>query len=225
MMPKHHGWGLYTPQTTSYIHIRHIQRAWAISMLSQGLIVAQLYRYTSQVGPHLSIQVHLSSDNNATPSWWGWYPFQTTSNIHIRHIQSAWAIDMLTQGHIDAPLYRYTSQVGPRLGDLGSLEEWKWCHNVMVDADIDLWLFHTYILDIYKVFEPLVCCLKGILLHPYTLTLAKLAKIWEVMITCGVKMMLRPCQRYIFVFWGFGGKLLQKLQSKYKILANPRIPT
>jgi hypothetical protein len=31
------------------------------------------------------------------------------------------------------------------------------------------------ILDIYKVFEPLVCCLKGIWLHPYTITPAKLA--------------------------------------------------
>ncbi len=34
---------------------------------------------------------------------------------------------------------------------------------------------HISILDIYKVFEPLVCCLKGICVHPYTVTPAKLA--------------------------------------------------
>jgi hypothetical protein len=44
----------------------------------------------------------------------------------------------------------------------------------MVEANIHLRLIHTFILDIYKVFETLVCCLKGIWLHPYTVTLAKL---------------------------------------------------
>jgi hypothetical protein len=45
----------------------------------------------------------------------------------------------------------------------------------MVEADILLRPLHTSILDIYKVFEPLVCCLKGIWLHPYTITPAKFA--------------------------------------------------
>jgi hypothetical protein len=44
----------------------------------------------------------------------------------------------------------------------------------MVEADIHFRPLHTYILDIYKVFMTLVCCLKGIGLHPYTVTLAKL---------------------------------------------------
>jgi hypothetical protein len=44
----------------------------------------------------------------------------------------------------------------------------------MVEADIHLSSLHTSILDIYKVFQPLVCCLKGIWLHLYTVTLAKL---------------------------------------------------
>jgi hypothetical protein len=44
----------------------------------------------------------------------------------------------------------------------------------MVEADIHPRLLHTSILDIYKVFEALVCCLKGIWMHPYTVTLAKL---------------------------------------------------
>ncbi len=58
----------------------------------------------------------------------------------------------------------------------GSWVEWKWCHNVMVEADIHLRLLHTSILDIYKVFELLLCCLKAIWLHPYTVTPAKLAQ-------------------------------------------------
>ena len=45
----------------------------------------------------------------------------------------------------------------------------------MFEADIHLRLCHTSILDIYKVFEPLVCCLKGIWVHPYTIPPSKLA--------------------------------------------------
>ncbi len=44
----------------------------------------------------------------------------------------------------------------------------------MVDADIHLKLFSTSKLDMYKVFEVLLSCLKGILVHPYTVTQAKL---------------------------------------------------
>jgi hypothetical protein len=46
--------------------------------------------------------------------------------------------------------------------------------NVMFEADIHLRPLHTSILDIYKVCEPLVCCLKGIWVHPYALAPAKL---------------------------------------------------
>jgi hypothetical protein len=44
----------------------------------------------------------------------------------------------------------------------------------MVEADIHLRPLHTSILDIYTVFEPLICCLKGIWLHPFTVRPAKL---------------------------------------------------
>ncbi len=44
----------------------------------------------------------------------------------------------------------------------------------MGEADNQLRPLHTSIFDMYKVFEPLVCCLKGIWLHPYTCTQAKL---------------------------------------------------
>ena len=72
------------------------------------------------------------------------------------------SIGVLSQGHMGAPIYRYTSQVGPRFVKSGSLVEWKWCHYVMVEADIHLRPLQASILDIYKVFEPLVCCLTGI---------------------------------------------------------------
>jgi hypothetical protein len=45
----------------------------------------------------------------------------------------------------------------------------------MVEADIHFRPFHASILDIYKVFETLVCCLKGIWVHPYSVTPARLA--------------------------------------------------
>jgi hypothetical protein len=44
----------------------------------------------------------------------------------------------------------------------------------MVEADIPLRPLYTSIVDIYKVFKPLVCFLKGIWLHTYTITPAKL---------------------------------------------------
>ncbi len=45
----------------------------------------------------------------------------------------------------------------------------------MVEADTHLRPLHTSMLDIYKVFEALVCCLKGIWLHLYTVTQTMLA--------------------------------------------------
>ncbi len=46
----------------------------------------------------------------------------------------------------------------------------------MVEADIHLRLLPKSELDIYKVIEPLTCYLKGIWVHPYTDTQAKLAQ-------------------------------------------------
>ncbi len=59
----------------------------------------------------------------------------------------------------------------------------------MVEADIHLRLLPTSILDIYNVFEPLECCLKGIWVHPYIVIPAKLSPDFEIWVTCGVKMM------------------------------------
>jgi hypothetical protein len=83
---------------------------------------------------------------------WGWYPPQTTSYIHTRCVHSVWAIGMLSQENMGAPLYHYTGQVGPRFGDSGSLEEWKWCHNVMFEAVTYHRPLPASIVDIYKGF-------------------------------------------------------------------------
>ncbi len=61
---------------------------------------------------------------------WFWYLPQTATHILISHTQSVWAIGMLSQENMGAPLYRYTGQVGPRFVKLGSLVKWKWCHYV-----------------------------------------------------------------------------------------------
>ena len=45
---------------------------------------------------------------------------------------------------------------------------------IMFEADTHLRPLYTSILAVYKVFEPLVCFLKGICVHPYTSTPAKL---------------------------------------------------
>jgi hypothetical protein len=45
----------------------------------------------------------------------------------------------------------------------------------MDEADVPLKLLHTSILDIYNVIEPLVCCMTGTWVHPYTVTPARLA--------------------------------------------------
>ena len=52
----------------------------------------------------------------------------------------------------------------------------------MFDAAILLNLLPTFILEMYKVFEPLVCCLKGICVHPYTIPPAKLAPYLEILV-------------------------------------------
>ncbi len=91
---------------------------------------------------------------------------------------------MMSQLHMGAPLYPCTVQVGPRFGNSGSLVEWKWCHSVMFEADITdihLRLLHISTLDIYTVFEPLLCCLKDIWVHPYTISPAKLAPDWGIL--------------------------------------------
>jgi hypothetical protein len=59
----------------------------------------------------------------------------------------------------------------------------------MVEADIHLRLLPTSIKDIYKVFELLVFCLKGIRMHPCIVIPAEVAPDFEIWVICGVEMM------------------------------------
>ncbi len=93
-----------------------------------------LHPYTAtpaKLAPNLSIQVHLRNEYDATTTWFCWHPLQTTSHIQI---------------------------------------------------------------GIYKVLEPLICCLKGILLYPYTVTPAKLPP------DLGIQVHLRS-GKYATTFW------------------------
>ena len=70
----------------------------------------------------------------------------------------------------------------------------------MDEADVPLKLLHASIFDIYKVIEPLVCCLKGIWVHSYTITPARLAPDlgtqgqsgWIVVINCALAVDAAP---------------------------------
>jgi hypothetical protein len=98
---------------------------------------------------------------------------------------------MLSQGHISAPHIITQAKVAPNFGILGHL--WSGndaigCHYIMVEADIHLRLLPTSILDKDNVLEPLVCCLKGIWVHPYIVIPAKLAPDFGIWVTCGLKL-------------------------------------
>ncbi len=180
-------------------------------MLSHGHMGAPLYRYTGQAGPDLGILCHLRTVKMVPLCHgWGWYPPQTASHILIRQIQRVWAIGMLSQGHMVAPKYRYTGQVGPRFGKSGSLVEWKWCHNLMVEADIYLRLLHISILDIYTVFKPLVWFLKGVCVHPYRLVWATLKTIASSAILDLWKFLSYPFTVKPPYYFGINRKLMKR---------------
>jgi len=106
---------------------------------------------------------------------WGWYPPQTTSYIHSCHIHSVWAIDMLSQGSYGCTLILLYWPICLQIWGFGLTGGVKQCQFVMVKTNIHISvkLIPSSILDIYQVFEPLSCCLKGVWVHPYTVTSAK----------------------------------------------------
>ncbi len=93
-------------------------------MLSEGHMGAPLYHYTGQVGPRFGNSMSLvECKNGAIMSRLRLISTSTAIHILIRCIQSVRAFGMLSQGHMVAPLYRYTGQVGLRFGDSGSFVE------------------------------------------------------------------------------------------------------
>ncbi len=82
--------------------------------------------------------------------WWGWQPHQIASHIHIRHIKSVWEHWYAVYGHSAAALNNYTHLTWLRFWGTGSfvLVESKLWHNVIVEADSQLKLHPTSILDV-----------------------------------------------------------------------------
>ncbi len=99
---------------------------------------------------------------------WGCKPPMTASHIHISFIESVWGPSYAVDGHMDAPLHRYTcAGDGQILGNWGKGNP-IWHCGVMVEAVNHHWLHPTFILDVYKVIEHLHMLWMGIWMHPYT---------------------------------------------------------
>ncbi len=137
-------------------------------MLSQGLILAPLYRYIRQVGPRFGDSGSLQLQQG---KWCHNIMFE--ANVHLRPLHTS----ILDVYKLFEPLVYCLKGIWlhPYTVTMAKLApNWLWCHIIMFEANVHLRLLHTSILDIYKVFEPLVCCLKVVWLHPYTITPAKL---------------------------------------------------
>ena len=176
---QYHGWGWYPTQTqttsTSILDILSYNMFEPLACCLKAIWVHPYAVTPNKLALDLGILGHLLLGNDVTMSW---LRLMSTSDCFPPAnlcIQSVWAIGMLSQGRMGEPLMLLQRPSCPRFGNSGSLVEWKWCHRVMVEAGIHLRLLQTYIFDIFKVFEPLVCCLKAIRVHPYTVTLVKLA--------------------------------------------------
>jgi hypothetical protein len=82
-----------------------------------------------------------------------------------------------------------TMKLGQIMWILGHCFEWKWCHDVMVEALHHCRLLLTSILDTCKVFEHL-SMMSPVIVHPcYRVTLTKLCQILASLGHCQVKMM------------------------------------
>jgi len=100
-------------------------------------------------------------------------PIQIAPYIHKKYT-IIWAFGMPSQGFMmGAPWYHSTSQVGPRFGNSWSLMGGKdaimSCLRLTSTSDT---FPHPY--KMYSKFEPSVCCLRAIWVHPYTIPPGKL---------------------------------------------------
>ncbi len=111
-----------------------------IDMLSiaYGSCLTQLYLpYLAQMlGFWVTCEVKIMS---LCHRWGGQSP-QTSSQMHIRHIQSVWAHWYAVHWHTVGSLHRFTHCKMFEFWGSGSLVfvESKWCHYVMVEADSHL---------------------------------------------------------------------------------------
>ncbi len=95
-----HGWGSQPTQTASHIHIRHIHSVWALCYAVHGHMAVASNSYTYNTWLRFC-----GSGSLVESKWWYNVMFesdsqltQSASRIHIRHIQSVWAHDMLSMG-------------------------------------------------------------------------------------------------------------------------------
>ncbi len=150
-----HGWGWQPPQTASHIQIRHIQSVCTHWYAVHRHMVAALHSYPPYLAQILGFWVTCGVKMMSLCHGWGWQPPQTASLIHLRHLQSVWAHWCAVHWHTVAALHSFTHSNKLRFWCSGSLVvvESKWCHYVMFEADSQLKLLPSSILDIYKVFE------------------------------------------------------------------------
>ncbi len=120
---------------------------------------------------------------------WGWQPPQTTSCIHIRHVQCVWSHWYAVHGHMAVASNSYTHTTWVRFWVSESLVESKWCHYIMVEPYSHLILLPASTLDVYKKFEHIDILSMGIgssLKQLYQHYLGQILGFW---VTCIVKMM------------------------------------
>ncbi len=87
-----------------------------------------------------------------------WQPPQTASHIHIRHIQSLSAHWYAVHRYTVAAIQSYPCNLAQIWGIWVTYVELKWCQYIMVEADSHLKLMTISILNVYKVFEHMICC-------------------------------------------------------------------
>jgi hypothetical protein len=157
MMPLHHDWGWQPPQTASCNHMIHIQSVWAQWYAVHGHMAVASNSYiktTYTLGCWVTCGIKMMSLCHR----WGWQPPQTTSCIHIIHVQNVWAHWYAVHGHMALASNSSTYTTWVRFWGSGSLVESKWCHYITVEADSQLKLLLHPHQTYPKCFITLICC-------------------------------------------------------------------
>jgi hypothetical protein len=154
-MSLRHGWGWQPSQIASHIHIRHIKNIWEYWYIVHGHELAALNSIPSLLGSVLGVLGHLWSQIDVIRSCF-WLTLTANSNCflhpHWTYIKRL-SILICCPWAYGSTSNSYTQLTWVIIWGSGSLVESKWCHYVMVEADSQLKLLPTFILDVYKVFE------------------------------------------------------------------------
>ncbi len=169
MMSLHHGWGWQTTQTASHIHIRHIQCVWAHWYAVHGHKKVTSNNYTHTTCVRFCGYGSLVEWNDGIMSWLRLTATQIAFHIHIRHIQSVWALWYAVHGHMAVASNSYTHNTWLRFCGSVSLVESKYGIMSWLSPDSQLKLLPASTLDIYKSFEHidvLSKCLSTLICYP-----------------------------------------------------------